>query len=227
MILYDGLCYQSYSASEFRYLGTLPSCMKHLSEFGCDEVHLILPNKQSRQAVTRCFEIIHSTVTPIPIILNGCSNIFFESTFKGLGMFNRIAVNSAVWNKHEQLDIWKQKHGKQAVIANLPFRIINDAYVFFDLSAGQCYSDLDFIIEKAKKYDEVILHNLDGHGYQFKFPKELVHKFAETGIHIIISGGINEKSYSKELDLIIRSRVIDNYSLYSDREFKRSSRNVV
>jgi imidazole glycerol phosphate synthase subunit HisF len=142
-------------------------------------------------------------------------------------MFNRIAVNSAIWNKDKQLDIWKQKHGKQAVIANFPFRIINGTYVFYDLSENQPYAELDFIIEKATKYDEIVLHYLDGHGFQLKFPKELVHKFAEAGINIIISGGITEKSYSDELDLIIRSRVIDNYSLYSDIEFKKSSRNVV
>ena len=129
IILLDGYCFQSYQWKFFRPLGSLQNILKFLDLYDVDEICITRPIKRNDSESSLCndLQLIRSLLSNSPISFGGgLRNSTALKLLHNLPV-ERLHFSSAFIN--HDVNIIKQAanlFGKQAIVATLPIKIIDD-----------------------------------------------------------------------------------------------------
>jgi len=216
-VLFDGVqCVQSYSWSRYRPLGNLDTVLSFLDEYKVDEISLIIPFR--KQVDLKLYENILNLNSQTPISLGGGIRHVNDLASLGKIPFERLLLNSAFLNRDLHFIVETQKiFGRQAIVAVLPFKTIDNKLVIYN-SSKECFQFIDdehflWINELA---NEIVLIDVEKEGLKINFNLEILSLLPIDYSKIVISGGVSSEIIKLANSIGVAAVHIDNWTLHRE-----------
>ena len=223
LLLFNGLCYQSYGWDLLRPLGGLQTALNSLEEYGCDEIAIIRPARDNDESLATDLKLIGEIQSMTPISFGG--GVRTQSQLESLSSlpFERLVLSSAFIHSSQDVVSTSVAHyGRQAIQCLLPFKHEGGECLIFDSSSNRYVDikdiDLQFIDEYA---NEVILHDTVNEGYEGKFDFDVLYFIPLDLSKIVVSGGIGRASCRKAKKLGVASALVENRLLHREYSVER------
>tara|TARA_B110000008_G_C16971190_1_gene563958 strand:+ start:649 stop:1350 length:702 start_codon:yes stop_codon:yes gene_type:complete len=225
IILINGYCYQSYNWKIIRPLGALNNILNFLDCYEVDEISITRPIRADNENTSykSDIEIIKRSFSNSPMSFGGgIRNSHQLDYLKGLPIERFHFSNAFIHLKKGLIQKSINMFGRQAIVASLPLKIIEEVpYVFDGISGNFVYLNkeiFDFVNQYA---DEIIIIDTDNEGLNDMFNFELLELSNFSINKIIISGGLGLKSIKKAKSKNIASCLIENKVLHRENFIKR------
>lgn len=227
LLLKNKKCYQSYSWSYFRPLGSLQIALDSLDEYECDEVAIIRPVRacDSLELFSEDIDLLREIKTMTPICFGGGirSSQHLE-LLKGLPVERLVFSSAFIESNQTLIDDARQLLGKQAIQCLLPLKIMEDNVYVYDSNKAKFIKlnsvNLTLINELA---NEVILYDTNNDGGHDSFDKLLIERLPIEKHKLVVTGGVGKSTIDWARQEGLASVLIDNKVLhkeYSIRAFK-------
>lgn len=220
IIFLDGYCYQSYGWKLMRPLGRLQNVIDFLEAYGCDEIAIIRPIRD-----TDTMESFEKDINEL-LNLNCATPLSFGGglrSVKHIDMLHNLPIERLMFSSsfiHKEGDLLKYAtdlYGRQAIQCVLPFIYKNDAISIFSSKLNQFIPiesiDIEFIQKHA---NEVILLDTKNEGLSDKFDKRVLEDIKIENAKLIIMGGIGKEDIRLGKNSAIASVIIDNKVLHGE-----------
>ena len=223
LLLYNGLCYQSYGWNVLRPLGDIQNATNLLEKYNCDEISIIRPIRNLDSYLKNDIEALKKIKTMTPLSFGGGIRSLDSLKLISNIPIERYVFSSSMINKDKKtIDKASSIFGRQAIQCLLPFKKKGNTYSFF-LSSKNCFvslsnSQINFINQNS---NEIILFDVNNEGLLDKFDFDILDFINLPREKLIISGGIGPRNSRKAAKLSIASTLIDNKTLHNEFSLKR------
>lgn len=220
LLLKNKRCYQSYSWSYFRPLGSLQTAMSALDDYECDEVAILRPvrDRDSLELFSTDIEVLRETKTTTPICFGGgIRSAQHLELLEGLPV-ERLVFSSAFIKRNQVLlNSARRIFGKQAIQCLLPVKVdADDIYIYDSYRAeylGLEEVDLTLIDELA---NELILYDTSNDGGHDVFDKSIIERLPLEKHRLVITGGVGKSTIQWAKREGLASVLIDNKVLHKE-----------
>ncbi len=220
VLLREGVAVQSYGWQLVRGLGRLQGVLDALDDYGCDEIAVIRPVRDS-DTDTALAEDIHqlgqcSTMTPLSF--GGGIRCAKQLSLLQELPVERLVLSSAVLKgERELIEQASQSFGKQAIQCLLPVRrhrqkieVFCPAHGCFQPLSGQTLELIDALC------NELILVDTTHEGVPNSFDFALLEALSFPRERTLLSGGIGTKTVAKAADSGVAAVLLDNRMLHRE-----------
>lgn len=199
----EGKAVQTLKFSNKRVTGDPLIVLENLDRWGTDEI-LIQVIDRSKYDLGPDFDLIQkmkSLQIGTPLIYAGGVRTAKEGAKIIKEGFDRLAINSMLFNKENELQKLSYIIGAQGIIASLPLKLIKDDVVVFDYILKKNIH-LTKTIKRLLVTDiisEILILDVDNDGGKNSFNPKLIYKFPVQGLKLIPFGGISDVSQMSSL----------------------------
>ena len=229
LLLNNEKCYQSYSWSYFRPLGSLQTAMDALDDYECDEVAIIRPVRDcdSLDLFSRDLEVLRETKTMTPICFGGgIRSAEHLELLEDLPVERLVFSSAFIESNKVLLDSARKSFGNQAIQCLLPVKVDADTIYIYDTCRTEFLGleELDLSLIEGIA-NEVVLYDTSNDGGHDSFDKSIVERVPLERHKLVITGGVGKSTIQWAKDEGLASVLIDNKVLhkeYSLRVFKNA-----
>jgi len=220
VILLDGFCYQSYQWKFLRPLGSLKHVLKFLDLYHVDEICITRPIKKNDSDVSLLNDLheIQSSPSNSPISFGGGIRNLDHLKFLKNVPIERLHFSTAF--TEEKLNLLKKSRdlfGKQAIVASLPVKLIDDHLYVYSRGLNRFERLKQSTISLIHNYaDELMVIDVDNEGCNETFNFKILESLDFPLEQIVISGGVGPKIIAQARDQGIASCLIENRVLHHE-----------
>lgn len=195
LLVYKGMCVQSYGWDYFRPLGRLSNALSILDRYQVDEIALIRPVRKldDKQSIENDLEELQAAFSLTPMCAGGGIRCVADLDRMLSLPVERLMLNSGYTLLDSVLlDAACERFGRQALVASLPVRLGagNSLEVFVSAKSSFIPLNSDIVQFIRSCANEVVLHDCAHEGSSDKFDDRLLERSPFDPRRTILSGGI-------------------------------------
>lgn len=224
VLLNSGRAIQSYGWHLHRPFGELQRALNSLEHYGCDEIAIIRPVRNSDSSAMLLNDIATLRLLNIMTPISFGGGIRSRESLELLVdlPIERLIFSSAFFTRNTPLiTAASNLFGMQAVQCMLPFRCKGDYLEFFHSARNEfsrlSESDLEYI---DKYSNEIILYDTESEGHTNRFQIDILDRIPFSKTKLIISGGVGRESVRLGRLGNIASVLIENRILHTEYSIK-------
>ena len=220
ILLLDGYCYQSFQWKFLRPLGKLKHVLKFLDLYNVDEVCISRPIKKNDFDTSLANDLnqIKLSLSNSPISFGGGLRSLNQLKLLTNLPIERLHFSSAfIDRKINILEKSLNLYGKQAIVATLPIKVIDDHMFVFHCSVNGFVPLKSKILNLINDYaDELMIIDIENEGRNDCFNFEILEKLDFSINQVIISGGVGPKVIKIAKKMGVASCLIENRVLHHE-----------